>query len=124
MGVGDRECALMRAQNAHSTTYPALAPEGLDRVNPKLVQKLIGDMGTSYGSLRARSAQLGRCSRPARARSARTCENERESTGMDQGVATAASAKYEQKNTKQQKLRNLRQTHIYNMYTNLNCHYI
>jgi hypothetical protein len=92
-GVGVRECALMR-KHAHSTTYPALAPEGLDRLNPKLVQKLIGEMGTSYVGLRARSAQSGRCSRPARAWSARTSAM-RESTGMEQGVATAASAKYE-----------------------------
>jgi hypothetical protein len=41
MGVGDRE----------------LVPEWLDRLNPKLVQKLIGEMGTIYGGLRARSAR-------------------------------------------------------------------
>jgi hypothetical protein len=31
-----------------STTYAALAPEGLYRFNPKLVQKPIGAMATSY----------------------------------------------------------------------------
>jgi hypothetical protein len=59
MGVADPECAL--------------APKGLDRLNPKLVKKNIGAMGTSYGGRRARIAQSGRRSRPARerARSAR-----------------------------------------------------
>jgi hypothetical protein len=56
MGVGDPECALMCARKrARSTTHTALAPEGLDRLNPKFVQKPIGAMGTSFGGRRART---------------------------------------------------------------------
>jgi hypothetical protein len=51
-------------------------------------------MGTSYGGRRARSAQSGQRSRPERARSAKT-RVKREITGMEQGAATAASAKFE-----------------------------
>jgi hypothetical protein len=67
-------CVRCARKHAHSTTYLALAPEGLDRLNPKLVHKFIGKMGTIYGGLRARSARRaryalsGRCSRPSRAR--------------------------------------------------------
>jgi hypothetical protein len=49
MGVGDRECALMR-----STTYPAYAAKWHDRSNPKLVQTLIGTMGRSFVDRRSR----------------------------------------------------------------------
>jgi hypothetical protein len=42
----------------------------------------------------ARRAQSGRRSRPARARSAKTSAK-RENIGMEQGAATAASAKFE-----------------------------
>jgi hypothetical protein len=89
MKIADPECAFMRAQMcAQHRTY---------RLNPKLVQTPIRAMGTSYGgrrARRARSAQTGRRSRPARARSARTSAK-RESTGIEQGAATAASAKFE-----------------------------
>jgi hypothetical protein len=39
----------MRAQTCAQHHISTLAPEGLDRLNPKLVQNLIGEMGTSYG---------------------------------------------------------------------------
>jgi hypothetical protein len=100
-GVGDHWCALMhalRAQRCAHTTNPALAPDGLDRSNHKLVQKVIGAMGTRYGDQRSRSVER---------------LNERESTGMEQGAATAASAKFEcaerRAKKEEQKLRNLRQ---------------
>jgi hypothetical protein len=102
MGVGDRECSLMARcarKRAHSTIYPAYVAKRLDLSRPILVQTLIRTMGKSYEGRRARSAsraqrQAGRCSRPARTRSARKGAK-RESTGMEQGVATAASAKYD-----------------------------
>jgi hypothetical protein len=78
--------------SARNTTYTALTPNGLDRLNPKLVQNPIGAMGTSYGvdvraALSARSAQLGRLSRPVRSRSASTeRENEREAREYRDGT--------------------------------------
>jgi hypothetical protein len=78
-------------------------------------------MGTCYGGRRACSVQSGRRSRPARARSARTSAK-RESTGIEQGAATAAIAKFECGEraarishvtwSKQKKLRILRQTQV------------
>jgi hypothetical protein len=45
-----RRSAIASARKyARSTTYPALAPKRLDRLNPKLIQKPIGPMDTSYG---------------------------------------------------------------------------
>jgi hypothetical protein len=113
MGVGDPECALMRAQTCaqpctssicgqtagpigaqrtligtmgssyggrrspvRSTTHTALAPEGLERLNPKLVQKTIGAMGTSHWGRRARSARSAQSERRSRPCAER--ENERE----------------------------------------------
>jgi hypothetical protein len=93
-------------KRARSTKHTAFAPEGLDRFNPKLVQKPIGAMSTSY---RGRRANRG--AQPARASAER--ENERESTGMEQGAATAASAKFEcGARCKNKLLRILRQTQV------------
>jgi hypothetical protein len=84
--------ALSARKRARSTTHTALAPNGLDRLNPNLVQKPIGAMGTSYG-VGVCAARAIWAAQPTRASAER--ENERESTGMEQGAATAASAKFE-----------------------------
>jgi hypothetical protein len=76
---GRRSRVRIDVRAARSTTYPALAPKWQNRLNPKLVQKLIGAMGTSYG---------GRCRNTQSARSARTSAK-CESTGMEQGVMSA-----------------------------------
>jgi hypothetical protein len=49
-------CARNRAR---SITHTALAPNGLDRLTPKLVQKPIGAMGTSYGGGAADPRECG-----------------------------------------------------------------
>jgi hypothetical protein len=114
MVVGGHECALMRALRARTCVQHHISRIGgkrLGRSGPKLVQTLIGTMGRRYGDGRsrvriyeraaphvqhmsARSAQSGRHSRPARARSTRT-STKRESTGMEQGGTSPARAKQE-----------------------------
>jgi hypothetical protein len=91
-GRRSRVCIDARPVRANMRTAPPIQhwlPKGWTKLNPKLVQTF-GEMGTSYGGLRARSAQ-----RAIGAVQASRTSAKRESTGMEQGVATAASAKYE-----------------------------
>jgi hypothetical protein len=90
MGVGDRECALMH----HLSSIGARRSGPIE---PQMGTKTHWENGHRLGGQRvrsARSAQSGRCCRPARARRSRTSAK-RESTGMEQDVATPVSAKYE-----------------------------
>jgi hypothetical protein len=96
MGVGGRECALMRALRAHLHTY-RIGAQRAGPIEPQIGTKTHWGNGHKSWGRRARRvgrAQSGRRSRPARARSAKTNAN-RASTGMEQGAATAASAKFE-----------------------------
>jgi hypothetical protein len=79
MGVGGRECALMRALCAQLHTYRT----GAQRAGP--IEPQIGTK-THWGN--------GHKLWGRRARSAKTSAK-RESTGLEQGAATAASAKFD-----------------------------
>jgi hypothetical protein len=103
-GRRSRVCIDARAARANMrTTPPTQHWRGLDRLIPKLVQKLIGEMGTRYGGLRVHSARSAQRAiwtvQTSRARTSAKCE----SIGMEQSVATAVSVKYEP---------NLRQTQV------------
>jgi hypothetical protein len=95
MGVGDPECALMHAQTCarHHTYRIGARRAGPNK--PQIGTKTYCSNGHKlWGSACAQRAPSGRRSRPARERSARTSAKG-ESTGMEQGAATAASAKFE-----------------------------
>jgi hypothetical protein len=96
MGVGGRECALMRALRVQHHTY-RIGAQRAGPIEPQIGTKTHWGNGHKLLDRRARSsrsAQSGRCSRPARARST-TTRAKHESTGMEQGAATASSAKFE-----------------------------
>jgi hypothetical protein len=94
MGVGDHECASMRALRVQTCAQPCTSSidgqttkpiEPQNKANPKFVQKPIGAMGTSYGAgVRAARAagNRGGAADPASAER----ENEREARDYRDGI--------------------------------------
>jgi hypothetical protein len=97
MGVGDRECSLMRALRAHTCAQYHLSSIGAQRagpIEPKIGTKTHWGNGHKLRGRRARREHTGRRCLPQHERGARTSAKS-ESTGMEQGATTAASAKCE-----------------------------
>jgi hypothetical protein len=100
MGVGDHECAFMRAQCAQMRAHHHISSIDVQTTGP--IEPQIGTnthwdngtMGRTYGSRRSRVRIDARAAR-TNMRAALHIQHRRPSTGMEQGAATAASAKFE-----------------------------
>jgi hypothetical protein len=92
MGVGDPKCALMRAQTCAQPCTSSIDGQTTGPIEPQI--RTNTHWGNGHKLWESACAQSGRRIRPVRARSARTSAK-RESTGMEQGAATAASVKFQ-----------------------------